>query len=152
MLPNAERADTCSSGHPPGVAVGDLATSYGAVVALDGPTTGLDPESRLWLWETVRELVAAGDVLSSVAWSAGLLAGVACALGANDIEALRVQVAERLGPTDILAAFAGGNGMPVDSRSETASHRRQILEWDLTSSFLAGSLGLFPAPAHLPTR
>ncbi|MHB1974407.1 MAG: ATP-binding cassette domain-containing protein [Acidimicrobiales bacterium] len=165
-LPNAERADTCTAGLPPGVAVDDLATSYGAVVALDGigftgqlaavdanltgrenlvligqlsrlgrerarhhavdvlehvglsgaanrlagtysggtrrrldvaaalvhrppvifvdePTTGLDPESRLWLRETVCELVAACDVMSSAAWSAGLLVGVACALGAN---------------------------------------------------------------------
>lgn len=30
------------------------------VIFLDEPTTGLDPESRLWLWETVRELVAGG--------------------------------------------------------------------------------------------
>lgn len=30
------------------------------VIFLDEPTTGLDPESRLWLWETIRELVAGG--------------------------------------------------------------------------------------------
>ena len=33
-------------------------------------------------------------------------------------------VAERLGAVDILAAFAGGNGMPVPTTEETPDHWR----------------------------
>jgi 3-oxoacyl-[acyl-carrier protein] reductase len=45
-------------------------------------------------------------------------------------------VRERFGPADILAAFAGGQGMPVPTIQETAAHWREVLESDLTSTFL----------------
>jgi ABC-2 type transport system ATP-binding protein len=37
--------------------------SHPAVLFLDEPTTGLDPRSRLGMWEVIRELVAAGTTL-----------------------------------------------------------------------------------------
>lgn len=43
---------------------------------------------------------------------------------------------EQLGPVDIVAAFAGGNGMPVPTDLENAEHWREIIDDDLTSSFL----------------
>ncbi len=44
-------------------------------------------------------------------------------------------VAASLGPADILAAFAGGNGMPVPTASESPDHWREIIETDLNSVF-----------------
>lgn len=44
-------------------------------------------------------------------------------------------VAARLGPACILAAFAGGNGMPVPTDQETPVHWREIIETDLSSAF-----------------
>jgi 3-oxoacyl-[acyl-carrier protein] reductase len=37
---------------------------------------------------------------------------------------------------DILAAFAGGNGMPVPTVQETPAHWREVTESDLTATFL----------------
>ena len=48
-------------------------------------------------------------------------------------------VAEHLGPVDILVAFACGNGMPVPTAKETAAHWREVIESDLTSTFLTTS-------------
>ena len=53
-------------------------------------------------------------------------------------------IAEQFGPADILAAFAGGAGMPVPTAIETATHWRDVIESDLTSTFLTIS-GFLPA-------
>jgi 3-oxoacyl-[acyl-carrier protein] reductase len=45
-------------------------------------------------------------------------------------------VMKQSGPADILAAFAGGNGMPVPTAAETAGHWREVIESDLTSTYL----------------
>lgn len=55
---------------------------------------------------------------------------------AGEVERLAATVADQLGPVDIVAAFAGGNGMPVPTETETAGHWREILDDDLTSAFL----------------
>ena len=57
----------------------------------------------------------------------------------EELEALRRQGNERLGPVDILMPFAGGNGMPVATDTETGAHWRQVIESDLTSTFLTVS-------------
>jgi 3-oxoacyl-[acyl-carrier protein] reductase len=53
-----------------------------------------------------------------------------------DVDHLGRAVSERLGPVDIVAAFAGGNGMPVPTVQETATHWREVIESELTSTFL----------------
>lgn len=55
---------------------------------------------------------------------------------ASEVERLVESVADQLGPVDILAAFVGSNGMPVPTEAETAEHWKEILENNLTSSFL----------------
>ena len=52
---------------------------------------------------------------------------------------LRGRVNEQLGAVDILAVFAGGNGMPVPTSDETSEHWREVIETDLTSTFLTVS-------------
>jgi 3-oxoacyl-[acyl-carrier protein] reductase len=56
-----------------------------------------------------------------------------------DIEALRSEVEGTMGTVDILAVFAGGNGMPLPTATETGAHWREVLESDLTSTFLTVS-------------
>jgi 3-oxoacyl-[acyl-carrier protein] reductase len=40
-----------------------------------------------------------------------------------------------LGPAEIVAAFAGGSGMPVPTDQETPDHWREVIESDLNSTF-----------------
>jgi 3-oxoacyl-[acyl-carrier protein] reductase len=53
-----------------------------------------------------------------------------------EVRAAAHTITEQLGPVDVLAAFAGGNGMPVPTVTETATHWRDVIESDLTSIFL----------------
>lgn len=54
----------------------------------------------------------------------------------DEMDELHKKVTELLGPVDVLATFAGGDGMPVPTTDETASHWRTVVESDLTSTFL----------------
>jgi 3-oxoacyl-[acyl-carrier protein] reductase len=67
----------------------------------------------------------------------------------DDLKALAGTVEERLSRVDILATFAGGNGMPVPTNTETAGHWREVIESDLTSTFLTISTFL---PSMLSQR
>jgi len=62
----AEAADRPAEGYSGGMRRLDLASSlmgHPDVVFLDEPTTGLDPESRLGMWDVVRTLVASGTTV-----------------------------------------------------------------------------------------
>ncbi len=52
-----------------------------------------------------------------------------------DLARLAETVTAELGPAQILAAFAGGNGMPVPTDRETPEHWREVIETDLNSTF-----------------
>jgi 3-oxoacyl-[acyl-carrier protein] reductase len=54
----------------------------------------------------------------------------------KQLAAMRSAVDKQLGTVDILAVFAGGNGMPVPTVDETSEHWREVVETDLTSTFL----------------
>jgi 3-oxoacyl-[acyl-carrier protein] reductase len=84
-----------------------------------------------------RETQALATVSASIEDQGGQAVWVAadCTV-ASEVERLVASVADQLGPVDIVAAFAGSNGMPVPTETETAEHWRQILENNLTSSFL----------------
>jgi 3-oxoacyl-[acyl-carrier protein] reductase len=53
----------------------------------------------------------------------------------EDLARMAATVAAELGPPDILAAFAGGSGMPVPTESERPEHWREVIETDLNSVF-----------------
>jgi 3-oxoacyl-[acyl-carrier protein] reductase len=81
------------------------------------------------------------DALASVRDEIRARGGRAMAVRADctredEVAAAARSVAEQLGPADVLAAFAGGNGMPVPTPQETPAHWREVLESDLTSTFL----------------
>jgi 3-oxoacyl-[acyl-carrier protein] reductase len=84
-----------------------------------------------------RDQQALAAVTSSIESDGGRAVQVAadCTI-ASDVDRLVSTVAEHLGPVDIVAAFAGGNGMPVPTDQETPEHWREVLDADLTSMFV----------------
>jgi 3-oxoacyl-[acyl-carrier protein] reductase len=100
---------------------------------------------------TARALAADGAAVAVISRDEQALAAVAEDIHAHGGRAIAVRadctvedeltraaaaVTEELGPADILAAFAGGGGMPVPTTEETGAHWREVLESDLTSTFL----------------
>jgi 3-oxoacyl-[acyl-carrier protein] reductase len=100
---------------------------------------------------TARALAANGAAVAVVSRDEKALAAVAGDIQARGGRALAVRadctveadvsraaqtIVEELGGVDILAAFAGGSGMPVPTVQETADHWREVIESDLTSTFL----------------
>ena len=108
---------------------------------------------------TARALAANGVDVAVVGRDEAALSAVADSIRATEARAIPVRadctqddvlrdladtVAERLGAVDILAAFAGGNGTPVPTTEETPEHWRQVIDTDLTSTFLTVSTFLGP--------
>jgi 3-oxoacyl-[acyl-carrier protein] reductase len=100
---------------------------------------------------TARALAANGAAVAVISRDEQALAAVAEDIRAHGGRAIAVRadctiedeltragaaITEELGPAEILAAFAGGSGMPVPTTGETAAHWREVLESDLTSTFL----------------
>ena len=100
---------------------------------------------------TAQALAANGCAVVAVGRDEAALAGVVEAIEALGGQALAVradctiegEVAhmaelahERFGPVDIVAPFAGGAGMPVPTPRETPAHWREVLESDLTATFI----------------
>jgi 3-oxoacyl-[acyl-carrier protein] reductase len=100
---------------------------------------------------TARALAANGAAVAVIGRDEQALAAVSESITAAGGRALAVRadctveadlqrgvraILDQLGPADILAAFAGGNGMPVPTVAETAAHWREVVESDLTSTFL----------------
>jgi len=121
---------------------------------LDGKTAVVTGGSRGIGAATARALAANGvavaivsrdqEALDAVARSIASAGGRALAVRADctvtgEIERCASTIREQLGPPDILATFAGGNGMPVATVAETAEHWRAVIDSDLHSTFLTTS-------------
>jgi 3-oxoacyl-[acyl-carrier protein] reductase len=100
---------------------------------------------------TARALASLGTAVAVIGRDEDALAAVSDGIRARGGRALPVRadctieaeirqaastITEQLGPIDILAAFAGGNGIPVPTVHETATHWREVIESDLTATFL----------------
>jgi 3-oxoacyl-[acyl-carrier protein] reductase len=84
-----------------------------------------------------RDRAAIDATVESITAQSGRAIGVtADCTSEADLQALRETVAAQLGAVHILAAFAGGNGMPVPTQVETGEHWRAVVESELTSTFL----------------
>jgi 3-oxoacyl-[acyl-carrier protein] reductase len=83
-----------------------------------------------------RDEAALTAVTERITQAGGTAIGVAadCTVPA-DLERMAATVTAQLGPAEIVATFAGGNGMPVPTDAETPEHWRQIVETDLNSVF-----------------
>lgn len=131
-----------SSGTPL-AALGTFADLAGRVAVVTGGSRGIGAQ-------TARALAANGVRVALIARDGRALAQVAASIAAGGGQALAVPadctveaevdravatIAKQLGPIDILAAFAGGNGMPVPTAEETVAHWREVVESDLTAGF-----------------
>ncbi len=124
-------------------AAGSYADLAGRVAVVTGGSRGIGAQTARALADNgVKVAVIGRDerALSDVAGSIAAAGGEALPVRADCIVDAEVQraamtVAERLGPVDILAAFAGGNGMPVPTAEETVAHWREVVDSDLTVTF-----------------
>jgi 3-oxoacyl-[acyl-carrier protein] reductase len=116
----------------------------GKVVVITGGSRGIGAR-------TARAFAEQGAKVCVVGRDKAALAAVAAAITGNGgvatfaaadvtdsaaLAAVRAQVESELGPVDVLAAFAGGQGLPVPSPELTEQRWRQVLDSDLTSAFL----------------
>jgi 3-oxoacyl-[acyl-carrier protein] reductase len=65
-----------------------------------------------------------------------------------DLTRMTDTVMAQLGPPGVLAAFAGGSGMPVPTDAETPEHWREVVETDLNSVFYTVRAVLPAMPAQ----
>jgi 3-oxoacyl-[acyl-carrier protein] reductase len=116
---------------------GQVAVVTGGSRGIGAATARALAANRVAVAVTGRDRDAIAAVVEAIDSRGGRAIGVAadCTVEA-DLEALHQQVNDQLGPIDVLAAFAGGDGMPVPTAAETAAHWRSVVESDLTSAFL----------------
>jgi 3-oxoacyl-[acyl-carrier protein] reductase len=84
-----------------------------------------------------RDRAALSAVVTGITESGGTAIGVpADVTDGAALSRLRGELETRLGPVDVLAAFAGGQGRPVPTTELTEQRWREVLDADLTSAFL----------------
>jgi 3-oxoacyl-[acyl-carrier protein] reductase len=116
----------------------------GSIAVVTGGSRGIGAATAQALADNGARVAVVGrdeQALSAVADGIQAAGGQALAVRADctdqaDVQRLAETVAAQFGPADILAAFAGGNGMPVPTLNETVAHWREVLESELTSTFL----------------
>jgi len=130
-----------NQGDPTFVVYPDLA---GKVAVVTGGSRGIGAATAVAMADNGASVVAVGrdeEALSVVTAKIASRGGRADWVRADctavaDLERVASAAFEQFGPVDILAAFAGGNGMPVPTDHETAEHWREVIDDDLTLSFL----------------
>ncbi len=119
----------------------------GKVAVVTGGSRGIGAATAIALGTNRAQVVVVGRdqtaidaTVGAVQSAGGTALGVAadCTVDAN-LARLSDQVESGFGHIDILATFAGGNGMPVPTDKESGDHWREVIETDLTSCFLTVS-------------
>jgi NAD(P)-dependent dehydrogenase (short-subunit alcohol dehydrogenase family) len=127
----------------PLAAAGTYPDLAGRVAVVTGGSRGIGAETaRALATNGVRVAVIGRDERALAGVAAGITAAGGRALPIradvtveSDVATAAATIADRLGAVDILAPFAGGNGMPVPTAEETVAHWREVVESDLTSMF-----------------
>jgi 3-oxoacyl-[acyl-carrier protein] reductase len=116
----------------------------GTTVVVTGGSRGIGARTaRAFAAQGARICAVGRDTAALEGVVAGITAdgGTAIAVAADVTDAaalaeVREQTEARLGPVDVLAAFAGGQGAPVPTPELTAQRWREVLDSELTSAFL----------------
>ncbi|MFJ8017942.1 SDR family NAD(P)-dependent oxidoreductase [Streptomyces sp. NPDC096339] len=116
----------------------------GKVVLITGGSRGIGAQTaRAFATEGAKVCVVGRDedaldaVVTDISGAGGTcIAAVADVTDSAALEEARRRVESRLGPVDVLAAFAGGQGRPIPSVDLTEERWRQVIDSDLTSVFL----------------
>jgi 3-oxoacyl-[acyl-carrier protein] reductase len=104
-----------------------IGAATGRALAADGACVAIVGRDESAIGATVEDIEKAGG------WAVGVRTDVT---DEAEVHHLAQVVSERLGPVDIVATFAGGAGMPVPTAQETATHWREVIDSELTSTFL----------------
>ncbi|HEX4108869.1 MAG TPA: SDR family NAD(P)-dependent oxidoreductase [Solirubrobacteraceae bacterium] len=116
---------------------GKIAVVTGGSRGIGAATAGALAESGVAVAVVGRDEAALEEVVQGVTARGGrALAVLADCTLPDDVARLAATVLERLGVPDILLPFAGGNGMPVPTAQETAAHWREVVESNLTTTFM----------------
>jgi 3-oxoacyl-[acyl-carrier protein] reductase len=84
-----------------------------------------------------RDEAAINSVVQEIQDSGGEAIGVAADLtDFAAVECMRRRVEEELGPVEVLAAFAGGQGYPTPTEQMAEEQWRSVIDSDLTATFL----------------
>jgi 3-oxoacyl-[acyl-carrier protein] reductase len=84
-----------------------------------------------------RDEAAINSVAQEIRGSGGEAIGVAADVtDFAAVERMRRRVEEELGPVDVLAAFAGGQGYPTPTEQMAEEQWRSVIDSDLTTTFL----------------
>jgi 3-oxoacyl-[acyl-carrier protein] reductase len=116
----------------------------GRTAVVTGGSRGIGAQAARMLAAQGMRVCAVGrdkDALDGVvaeieAAGGAALAAVADATSAAALAGVRALVEREFGPVDVLGACAGGQGFPVPSAELTETRWREVLDSDLTSSFL----------------
>jgi 3-oxoacyl-[acyl-carrier protein] reductase len=134
---------TVASGTPP-AAAGRYPDLAGRVAVVTGGSRGIGAQTARALAANGASVAVIGRDERALADVAGTITGAggqALAARADctreaEVQRAATMIVERLGPVDILAPFAGGNGMPVPTAEETVAHWRDVVDSELTSMFI----------------
>jgi 3-oxoacyl-[acyl-carrier protein] reductase len=116
----------------------------GRVAVVTGGSRGIGAQTaRMLAAQGVRVCVVGRDadaldgVVGEITASGGVaVAAIADLTSAAAVGEAGMRARERLGPVEVLCAFAGGQGRPAPSEELTEARWREILDADLTSAFL----------------
>jgi len=116
---------------------GRVAVVTGGSGSIGAATCRLFAANRMRVVVVGRDEKALEEVREQV-WNTGgeAISVVADCTDPDAVAALVERVESEFGGTDVLAAFAGGDGAPTPSAELTAQRWGQIIDTDLTSAFL----------------
>lgn len=116
---------------------GKVALVTGGSKALGAGTSRALAENGVRVAVNGRDEAALAAVVEGIRAKGGDAIAVPADLtDADAVSALRDTVERQFGPVDIVAAFAGGNGIPAPSAELGAERWRATIESDLTSAYL----------------